>query len=210
MRKFLLTLSMALTLTQCAAVEYQIPPIDSESIDAAQATLDAASKPRKSSKSFEERAALTANAVEILSSIIQPICAQLHTADCRFSFVFASDPVANAGVNQEGRIFITLDLLQYLDDEDEIATILAHEIAHHLNGDSFSQAGALQIRQALKFQLGGSSPASAISRNTSDARRLIARETAADYLAAYLLSHAGYDPAKSESALVKLNTVSAE
>lgn len=50
----------------------------------------------------------------------------------------AADPTLNAMTTPDGNIFINWSLLHYLGNEDEVAAVIAHELAHNLLGHADS------------------------------------------------------------------------
>ena len=186
-----------------------VPP-NAKDIAAAQATLEATDMPQKTDKTLSELSAMVAESEDTLRSVLPPFCTYLKSSDCAFTVQIVNIPTSNAFVDEQGHIYLTLDLIQYIENTDEMAAIIAHEIAHHLNNDDFAKSRAIKMHQNLRYILGGSSPSSAPSRHTGSARYLISRETSADYLAAYMLGHAGYNLKAAEAMWIKLSLLSAE
>lgn len=201
-------LAAVLFLSQCAAIEYELTSPSTSDVAAAQAVLDATDSPQKTDRTLPALSAMVTEVADTLRSVLPPFCTYLKSSDCTFTVQIVSNPTANAFVDEEGHIYLTLDLLQHVENTDEVAAVIAHEIAHHLNGDNMAKSGAIKMRQMLRYELGGGSPSSAPSRNSSGAHYLIKRETSADTLAAYILTHAGYDLTKAEAMLIKLALLS--
>lgn len=201
-------IAVALLVSQCAAATYNLPEPGRSEVEEAQADIDRAVEPVKSDRSLDDLISETARTAEALRSVMAPFCAHIKSPSCNFRYRIVGGPGANAFVDQQGLVSITVDLLRYLDDEDEIAAVLAHEISHRLNGDDVVKMSTMSQHQAMRYVLGGSSPSSSASRNAGSSRYLISREAAADYLAAYLLSDAGYDLNKAGSMWMKLAKVS--
>lgn len=198
----------ALLVSQCAAATYILPDLDRSEVEEAQAYIDRAVEPIKADRSLDDLASKTARTAEALRSVMAPFCAHIKSSNCDFRYQIVTGQGANAFVDEQGLVSITVDLLRYLDDEDEIAAVMAHEISHLLNGDGIASMGSMRRHQAMRYVLGGSSPSSSASRFAGSSRYLISREAAADYLAAYLLSDAGYDLNKAGRIWVKLAKVS--
>jgi membrane-associated protease RseP (regulator of RpoE activity) len=87
----------------------------------------------------------------------------------------------NAASNGE-EVRITTALVELTDGEDELAAVIAHEIAHNL----------LAHRARLDAQGIGSG---LLSRIGPRARKVRETEREADYMGTYLVARAGYDPA---------------
>lgn len=103
------------------------------------------------------------------------------TPACRSRFELR--PSGEYGASADGDIVgITSAMLGFMVDDDELAAILAHEMAHNLleHRKRLNEAG---IQRGLLQQLG---------RN---ARLTLATEIEADRLSIWLMANAGYDPA---------------
>ncbi|MDP2123604.1 MAG: M48 family metallopeptidase [Parvibaculum sp.] len=196
-----------LLVSQCAAITYERPVPDKAAIEAAKATIEQAAIPAKSSRTIDELVDMADRAAQGLRASMPDLCAAIQSETCSFSLRIAGNEEASAFVDGNGVVWITVGLLQYLDGEDEIAAILAHEIGHRLNGDDLATMSAKRRHQAMRYALGGSSPSSAASRISGGARYLIGREADADYLAAFLLKRAGYDLAAGERLWITLAKV---
>lgn len=102
------------------------------------------------------------------------------TPACRSRFELR--PSGEYGASADGDIVgITSPMLNFMKDDDELAAILAHEMAHNLleHRRRLNEAG---IQRGLMQQLG---------RN---ARLTLATEIEADRLSIWLMANAGYDP----------------
>lgn len=100
---------------------------------------------------------------------------------CRSRFELR--PSGDYGASADGDIVgITSAMLGFMADDDELAAILAHEMAHNLleHRRRLNEAG---VQRGLMQQLG---------RN---ARLTLATEIEADRLSIWLMANAGYDPA---------------
>ena len=73
-----------------------------------------------------DHAALTGYVAELGGRIAAE--AQLEGRDCRFHLV--DDPEPNAFATATGDVFVTRGLLTFVNSEDELASVLGHEIAH--------------------------------------------------------------------------------
>lgn len=192
MRKGAVAAALFLLVSQCGAVTYDRAEPGTAEIDAARADIRNAPQPARSDRSFDELVAMADRAAQRLRGGMKPLCAAVDAETCNFSLRIASNEIVNAFVDKEGNVWLTLSLLQYLETEDEVAAIIAHELAHLLNGDTRLNMTAQKQRQAMRYELGGSSPASAASRQSGIARHMISIEANADHLAGFLLHRAGY------------------
>jgi predicted Zn-dependent protease len=199
MRKISVIVASLLLASQCAATTYERPVPDKAEIEAAKTTIDRAPVPAKSGKTVDELVDMADRAAQRLRAAMPPLCAAIQSDTCSLSLRIASNEEAIAFLDEKGVVWITVGLLQYLDSEDEVAAAVAHEIGHRLNGDDIATMSTIRRHQAMRYVLGGSSPASAASRTSGGARYMIAREADADYLAAFLLKRSGYDLAAGET-----------
>jgi Zn-dependent protease with chaperone function len=126
---------------------------------------------------------------------------------CDFTFVLARDPMAPPNAFQsmsgDGRplITVTSSLLAQLRDDNELATVLSHEAAHHVAG----HIARINDRASLDaFLLGdadwkggvsvrGKTGYTAQSAGMAHARAL---ELEADWIGAFIDERAGYEPEK--------------
>jgi predicted Zn-dependent protease len=123
-------------------------------------------------------------------------------------------PALNAWSLPGGRIYLTVGLLQRLANEDELAAVLSHEIAHVANHDWANQRIQLALLRAGQRRAWGSIPSrglGAFGRSRNDARVLTAwrwrAEEEADTRGLDYLYRAGYDPLAFVSLLKKLSTI---
>ncbi|ASR52403.1 MULTISPECIES: M48 family metallopeptidase [Blastomonas] len=103
------------------------------------------------------------------------------TPACRSRFELR--PSGEYGASADGDIVgITVPMLDFMLDDDELAAILAHEMAHNLL-EHRRRLNAAGVQRGLLQQFG---------RN---ARLTLATEIEADRLSIWLMANAGYDPA---------------
>lgn len=204
-----------LLLGGCAGADFKLPQFTAIEVDRAALTIDAdgAGLPTNARSDAENRA-LVSRVGNRLRENIGPLCRQSDIDPCWFDITYDADDEVNAYAEGGNRIHILRGLLRYLDSEDEIAAVVAHEIGHHL-GDHIAEkqmnagigaflgalvAGAAMAaggydpaydydgsgRQALNdsMQLGAAIGALSYSKS---------QEREADLLAAYILARAGYD-----------------
>lgn len=143
--------------------------------------------------------ALTAH----LQQIGEQILAQLPPSGMRFRFRLIDTPVANAWTSPGGRIYMTRKLVAFANSDDEIASILAHELGHAL-----THQPAVEMSENFHSVLGTTAVGDRadifnkwhqyqesrkkgikISFHKEEANQYIA-----DQVALYALAHAGYSP----------------
>lgn len=152
-------------------------------------------------------APLLKNATDVSVSVLrqgQPLRLTIPlTTACAFSMEIGHAPQPNAYADGR-RILITRGMLDFLTADDELAVILAREIAHNV----LQHAAALQntatvagvIDALLPLQ-----PEPAALAGHGGLRPVPAKiDQEADRLGMYLLARAGYEPAATERTLQKL------
>jgi predicted Zn-dependent protease len=101
--------------------------------------------------------------------------------------------LVNAWVTATGDIFVTKGMLAFVQSEDELAYIIAHEIAHVEN---MHPDRKIAMRKIMQSTFG---PGGLVERLTGATESLIVslnqyNEIVADRAALYLMNEAGYDP----------------
>lgn len=125
------------------------------------------------------------------------------TAACAFSMEIGHASQVNAYADGR-RIMITTGLLDFLASDEELAVILAREIAHnvlqHATSQQMTAAVASMIDALLPLK-----PDTAALVGRGGLRPMSAKaDQEADRLAMYLLVRAGYDPAATERTMEKI------
>ena len=160
-----------------------------------------------------------------LRRIVAPIRRHVSGDVRRFDIAHSEDDDINAYTSPPNRIAVNHGLVRYLHAEDEVATVLAHEIGHHL-ADRIDKTVEIENREvgatiavilygALGVYAGASGydyDPNAFSRDlggdigTLSYSKEHERET--DYLAADLLDAAGYDLDRTRAAWIALTKAS--
>lgn len=125
------------------------------------------------------------------------------TKACAFSMEIGHAPQVNAYADGR-RIMLTRGMLEFLSDDQELAVILAREIAHNVLQHTASQQMTATTASAIDALLPLQPDPAALS-GRGGLRALPAKlDLEADRLAMYLLARAGYDPAAAERTMQKL------
>jgi len=129
--------------------------------------------------------------------------------DWEFS-VIDNDEIVNATCLPGGKIVFYSGIFEYTKDDDGIATVMGHEIAH-----AIARHGNERMSQALLIELGAATVAEALSSQPAKTRALAgqalglttnlgvalpfnrARESEADRIGLTIMAMAGYDPRKA-------------
>jgi Zn-dependent protease with chaperone function len=125
------------------------------------------------------------------------------TAACAFSMEIGQTPQVSAYADGR-RIMITRGMLDFLSSDEELAVILAREIAHNVLQHAASQQLTATVASMIDALLPlKPDPAALASRG--GLRPMSAKaDQEADRLAMYLLARAGYDPAATERVIGKI------
>lgn len=121
------------------------------------------------------------------------------------TFSILDSPIINAMALPGGYVYVTRGMLSHLNNEDQLATVLAHEIGHVAARHAARQAWQQQIGQglllggALLGQVAGLPAQDILNLGGMAAQMLFLRysredELEADKLSAEYVSLAGYDP----------------
>ena len=142
---------------------------------------------------------------------------ELSKYDWRFILI-DDDENANAFCLPGGKIGIYSGILKYTQDEDGLAVVMSHEVAH-----AIANHGGERMSQLLLIQLGGATLAAAMKDKPQKTQQyfLLAygvgtnlgvmlpysrlQETEADRIGLVLMARAGYDPRKAVALWQQLN-----
>jgi predicted Zn-dependent protease len=138
---------------------------------------------------------------------VNRVTARLRPVGCpaqlAFSVYIAHDPFLNAYAYPNGAIVITTGLLAYLDDEAQLAAILAHEMAHSIGRDALRACrqcggpGSGGWQAVHGARTGGAAADAGDAAETADCLQALVkrREMAADARCLDMLVASKYDPA---------------
>jgi len=145
-----------------------------------------------------------------------------------YHFAILNSPVINAFASPNGVIFVTTGLLDSLDNEDELAAVLAHEVAHINNKDGVSAievnrgGGLLTAIMLEPFRFAASllpghlagfanvfnDSVDSVNDTVSNKGYSIEQEYNADQSALVYLERSGYDPESLLEYLKKIQSSS--
>ncbi len=125
------------------------------------------------------------------------------TAACAFSMEIGNAPQVNAYADGR-RIMITRGMLDFLSSDEELAVILAREIAHNILQHAASQQMTATVASMIDALLPLQPDASALASRGGLRPMSTKADQEADRLAMYLLARAGYDPAATERVIGKI------
>lgn len=147
-----------------------------------------------------------------VNSVGQRLAEHSPRSNLPYEFVVLNSPVPNAWALPGGKIAINRGLLEVLENEAELAAVLAHEIVHaaarhsaqrmerQTIGQAVTAAAMLGVASAVKESgnrdliLGAAHTSAALGANILFARYSRDAEEEADYYGMQIMSAAGYDP----------------
>lgn len=202
-------LVLALLLAGCAGANYKLPALNEGEIAAASQDIQGSPDFKPVKRSAEEARAMVHRAERRIEASAGPVCKDAGVETCNFNVVYDhSSDVPNAWAEDPYKITLTRGLLQFMQNEDEVAAIVGHEMGHHIVGHLDkarsnyvigSVIGAI-LGAGLGAASGDGSVAVAGGALGSQAGGMVGiishskeHEREADYISVYLLARAGYD-----------------
>jgi predicted Zn-dependent protease len=93
-----------------------------------------------------------------LQAIVDDLAQQLPERDFRYRVIVQENPLPNAFAAPGGAIIVHSGLLEFAESENEVAMVLAHELAHHAHRDHLEGMGrGLVLAVILNALFGGNS-----------------------------------------------------
>lgn len=198
-----------LALQGCGGTAFTLPPVSShEALLAAQEIEADPSLPQfpRSRAYYRE----TISRVEKqLTERVAAICVRAETKECRFFFQYVGDDEVNAFVDEDGHIYLHRGLLDYLETDEEIAAVMAHEMSHQIAGHVEESKRSVLLGGLIGgLLMGGAAIAGNATQEKADQMTAEGmalggyagmltfskeQEREADLLAAYVLARAGID-----------------
>ena len=209
-------------LTGCAGAGHKLPAISEADRARATQEIAAASSLKPTTRTAYENERIAREVLGRLQTAARPICAATDRGSCWYTLEFSPKGEMNAYV-LKNQIVMFNGLAQYLDTDDEFAVVLGHEMGHHIS-KHYEKAIQNRMAGALITGIifaGIAKAANAYEDNpyqaqsdTQTAMKVGAalggisfskeHEREADYIAAYLLARADYNPDAAGEVWVKL------
>ena len=206
---------MALAAVSCLAVQgcggtaFELPPVnDREALLAAQEIAADPNLPQFPRSDAYYRETISRLGRQ-LSERVASICARAETEECRFTFRYVDDDEVNAHVDEAGNIYLHRGLLDYLERDEEIAAVMAHEMSHQIAGHVEESTQSILLGAVIGgLLMGGAAAAGGADQDGADQAAGMGmnyggrigmlsfskeQEREADLLAAYVLARAGFD-----------------
>ena len=216
-------LLLVLGLGACAGAIHQLPQISAADVNRATSEIESAEGLEATNRTVAENRAMVERVAAKLEKAAAAICVHVDSPTCHFDVRFDTSDTLDAYADGANRITITQGLAQYLETEAEFATVIAHEMGHHMNdhitklkqnqmagaivtgilfgvlagatGAYQYNPGGLQTDMNNMMEAGGAIGALSYSKE---------HEREADYIAAYIMARAGYDLNEGRALWAKL------
>lgn len=218
-----------LLLCACAGSAHRLPDVTDAELRQTQEEIVRSHAPLKTyDRSDATYRKMVSRITNRLLENAQPLCQHTGYEKCFFQTVYSAKDDLNAFASDGYKITAYRGLLQYLESEDEIAALIAHEMGHHLARHNEEKTDNANVGAAaagiLTAVLIGAANANnpyydsyqqqqgaetidnmmAIGAEIGSLSYSKEEEREADLLGAYLLARAGYDLHKAERIMVVL------
>lgn len=216
-----------LALTGCTGSAYELPEVKEAELQAMQKKVAKHKIPPKMyERSDSKYRKMLASINNRLIENAQPLCDYADYSSCFFQTMYSKSDDINAYASDDYKITMNRGLLQYLESEDEIAAVLAHEMGHHLAHHNDEDMGNMVTGAAVASMMGtvlfgmtntDSSYDDPYQQQQNDEmiEDMVGlgaeigalsyskeQEREADLLAVYLLSRAGYDLERAKNLMM--------
>jgi predicted Zn-dependent protease len=198
-----------LALQGCGGTAFPLPPVSER--EALLAANEIAADP--SLPQFPRGGAYYRKAIRRidaqLTQRVAAICARAETEECHFFFHYVDDDEVNAFTDEAGDIYLHRGLLDYLESDEEIAAVMAHEMGHQIAAHVEESTRSVLLGAMIGgLLMGGAAAAGGSTPDKTDEMTaegmglggqvgLLSfskeQEREADLLAAYVLARAGID-----------------
>ena len=149
----------------------------------------------------------------LLARLAQPLAREMGVAD-RLRFTLVRTSIPNAITLPGGHIQVTTGLVEILDQPDELAAVLAHELGHVKHRDNlvgmYRRLGPLVLLDAVVGGGGLVSQAILLGGSVVEAGHTRKQEAAADEVALAALQASGIDPHALARAFQALQAAASE
>ena len=224
-QRLLPALAGLLMLGGCAGAVHQLPMVSQDNLSIAQTELEkAGGAPARQTVSDDEVRTRINAAVDRIRPAATQVCREMNVGVCDWQIVISNNRALNASAGPNGVITVNRGIVEYAENEEQIAMVIGHEMAHQ----AANHLVAAQRNQMVGAMIGGillgAVSAIASSRNSNSAaitaRAVSAganvgaavgrisyskeQEREADYLAALILYRSDMDLDKARGFLVTM------
>lgn len=214
-------LLLASLLGACAGGGYAVPDAPPGALRAASAEIGGGVAPARRELGDAGAQDAIRRVVARLAPAGAAVCREIGAGACAWRFLYDPDPELNAAATGQGAIVVQRGAAEYARNDDELAFVIAHEMAHH----AADHVRATQGRAQLGSLLGGLLAGAAASYTGLQSPELVqgaaglggqigvisyskAQEREADALGAAILHSAGFDVDRARLMLLSLARLS--
>ncbi len=224
-RRSFLGLAGSCLVCGCAGAVHRLPQLDAGNLSLAQSEVQAAGgPPQRHAVTDQEVIDTLRSALRRIRVPAEQMCHEMGVGVCEWKFRALQDSSMNASAAPRGVILVNRGIVEYAENEEEVALVIAHEMGHqaanHVAGGQHNQAVGALVGALLLGALGAA--ASYRSYNSAKVTRAAAetganvgaaigrisfskeQEREADYLAAVMLYRSGVDLDKARGFLVTM------
>jgi len=227
------TMAFAAALGGCAAGTLQLPGVTDQQVRAAQDEIRA-SAPAQPDATLTDAAARArlAAVTQRLEPQARTLCASLRLGACQWRVAFIPDGAVAAFAQINGDIEVHRGITALAGSEEELAFVVAHEMGHqianHVRAKQQARTVGANAGRVLLTALAATTVLYGGAANTPEGQRAVTeagnagfaagaaigevayskqQEREADYIAAWLLYHSGYDLVTARRFVVTLGQV---
>lgn len=208
-----LAIMAVFVLSACVAPKTYTPQTDSNAVARERIQQEAMAKAARHNPAEISRAAaqvspaiLEARLKRVAFTIapaVQTMCFDLNISNCNYSIHLENDNALNAYADGK-RVVITTAMLTFTDNDEQLAHVIAHEMAHNMLGHVQAQQtnttlgsivgiAADMLATSQGFETGGQ--LGKLGATAGQLRYSKGFEREADYVGLYIVARAGYNPA---------------
>lgn len=118
---------------------------------------------------------------------------------CGYEVYLVQDDSVNAWAAPGGRVYVTAGLMKFIQDDDELAFVIGHELSHHILGHLAKKTMNIVLGTIVDILVSaaGGVPTQGVFQQLGALVFSEEFEKEADYLGTYLAARAGYDVRKA-------------
>ena len=133
LKKIFVVLIGSWIVAGCAGADHALPVVSEEEHGQAAQKILTAPNLSPTTRTTQENERIARRVTQKLQAVAKPICGSTERGRCWYTLQFKPEGVVNAYV-LKNQIVLYDGLAQYLDNEDEFAAVLAHEMGHDIAG----------------------------------------------------------------------------
>ena len=216
-------------LCGCAGTIHDLPSAGSAQIAGARGEIEGAGTPMRRSLSDAEVGAVVRRVHARLHGPAHAMCQEIGQGPCDWILRISRSREVNASASGRGTITINAGIVEMARNDDEVALVVGHEMAHHAANHIARTQGNMEVAGAVGAVVAAGALIAAaaggvafrgrgnerVARDGEAIGRRLARltfsrdqEREADHLSAMALHRAGYDLAAARGFMVTLARLS--